>query len=72
VLPGTQIDGAAYLAERCRQAVSSHPLEDVDEVTISCGVVQYESGESAESLLKRADECLYRAKDAGRNRVVHA
>ncbi|MET0081782.1 MAG: diguanylate cyclase [Sedimenticola sp.] len=72
VLPGTQISGAAYLAERCRQAVAGHSLEDVDGVTISCGVVQYESGESAESLLKRADECLYRAKDAGRNCVVHA
>jgi len=36
-------------------------------VTFSCGVACYQPGESAEALLQRADEALYRAKADGRN-----
>ncbi|MES9845474.1 MAG: diguanylate cyclase [Candidatus Sedimenticola sp. 6PFRAG5] len=69
VLPGTQLDGAVYLAERCRQAVDESRFQDVGDITISCGVTQYRADEAVELLLKRVDELLYRAKNAGRNRV---
>jgi diguanylate cyclase len=39
-------------------------------IQISAGVVERRSGELLESMLKRADEAMYRAKDAGRNRVA--
>lgn len=38
-------------------------------VTVSCGVSMFEKGDTAESLLQRADEALYAAKRGGRNRV---
>jgi diguanylate cyclase (GGDEF)-like protein len=39
-------------------------------VTVSAGVAGYRAGESVSQLLHRADEALYEAKHAGRNRVV--
>ncbi len=41
-------------------------------ITFSAGVAQYQPGESQESLFKRADEALYRAKSNGKNQIVAA
>ncbi|WMJ08852.1 GGDEF domain-containing protein [Nitrosomonas sp. sh817] len=41
-------------------------------ITFSAGVAQYQPGESQESLFKRADEALYRAKSSGKNQIVAA
>jgi len=38
-------------------------------VTVSCGVAEYSAGDSAQTLMERADNALYEAKRAGRNRV---
>jgi diguanylate cyclase (GGDEF)-like protein len=74
VLPETTREGAVQLAERMRQAVAGQPFfveGDGRAVTISLGVAATD-GESvtAEGLMRRADENLYRAKHEGRNRVV--
>lgn len=74
VIPGTGLSGAVMAAERLRQAVLEHsfpaPMEDLT-VTISLGVATYPSPtvDSVDSLFRRADEALYRAKQNGRNRV---
>jgi diguanylate cyclase (GGDEF)-like protein len=61
------------LAERLRKAVENNPCGEAGKVTISIGVVQYrrgENNESVEDFVTRADEKMYDAKRAGKNRVV--
>lgn len=75
VLPETEAEGAAVVAERCRAAVASSCLLIEGKkvpMTVSLGVATFPGGEinSVERLLKAADDALYAAKDAGRNRVV--
>jgi diguanylate cyclase (GGDEF)-like protein len=68
--PETTKDGALLLAERLRKSVEEHPF-DGRRVTMSIGVSTYpEDGSDVETLMLRADEAMYRAKDGGRNRVV--
>ena len=76
VTPETNLAGAIVVAERIRAAVAGEPfvLHDgagVLPVTISIGVaVTAGADDKPETLLKRADDALYDAKNAGRNRVV--
>ncbi len=76
VLPETDRRVAEGVAERLRMVVAETPFH-VDEasvdlpVTISIGLaVTADARETPDSLLRRADEALYAAKAAGRNRVV--
>ncbi|HET6726372.1 MAG TPA: GGDEF domain-containing protein [Gammaproteobacteria bacterium] len=72
VLPATSLDGARTCAERIRRAIMDTPFKThVGElsVTASFGVTEYNFTESAETLIRRADKALYRAKTSGRNRI---
>ncbi len=73
LLPETNLDGARQVVERMREAVASLRIAteagDV-RLTTSAGVVAYRHGETLDALLRRADDALYEAKDAGRDRVV--
>jgi len=62
-------------AERVREAVSREALVTLDgtelpSVTISMGVSELVARQTVPGLLKKADAAMYRAKQAGRNRVV--
>src|SRR5215469_15466 len=78
VMPDTDIDFAYGIAERLRKSVETTPFEISRAphklaVTISIGIAGSKyAGDSAAQLLHRADQALYRAKNAGRNRVVAA
>ncbi|HEX2205790.1 MAG TPA: diguanylate cyclase [Longimicrobium sp.] len=77
ILPNTEEEEAGRFAERVRQAVEGHVYRDeANEIrmTLSCGVASFpsEGADSPESLLKKADDALYVAKESGRNRVVRA
>ena len=67
VLEGADLHKAAHLAEQLRTLVDANELVPDQTVTISLGVAELKEGESANDWLHRADEALYRAKDAGRN-----
>lgn len=57
------------LSEKLRILIESHSFHGVGKVTCSFGVTQFKEGDDQASIIKRADNCLYRAKEAGRNRV---
>lgn len=66
---------AKRVAERLRVAVEARLVksptsDELLEVTVSIGLTLARRGEGIEALLNRADECLYRAKMAGRNCVI--
>jgi diguanylate cyclase (GGDEF)-like protein len=63
ILPRCPIDAAADVADRLRAALP-------DSHTCSIGVAKWDGIEGKDELLQRADEVLYRAKEAGRNRVA--
>jgi diguanylate cyclase (GGDEF)-like protein/PAS domain S-box-containing protein len=74
LLPETRLAGAMELAARLCGIVAATPV-DVDgrivPVTTSIGVTEFQPDETGpESVMARADAALYRAKQAGRNRVV--
>jgi diguanylate cyclase (GGDEF)-like protein len=66
---GLDLTMACRVAERMRMAIQQTPFERVGTITCSFGVAQYIVGDTAQSLLARADKALYRAKSLGRNRV---
>jgi two-component system cell cycle response regulator len=71
LLPDTTVESAAILAERLRLSIAEHRLLYRDRpigVTCSFGVANLR-GTVPPSLIELADEALYRAKHAGRNRV---
>jgi diguanylate cyclase (GGDEF)-like protein len=69
LLPETECEKAAILAERIRKALEDHDFHTGEMVTCSFGVVEINKGESIKDAVNRADELLYAAKRNGRNRV---
>ena len=73
LLPDTPIQAASYLAERVRERINKYPYiagTQLIEVTASLGVsVLIDEDKHFKEVLHRADQALYKAKHAGRNRV---
>ncbi len=63
-MPRTEIDDATFIAERLRRAVSASTA-----TTVSVGCAVREAGETADQVLKRADDMLLMAKRTGKDRV---
>ena len=72
IIPNTTAEEIYQTAEGLRQRLANYYHLEVGQVTASFGVALAESGEQLETLLKRADEALYLAKQQGRNRVIVA
>ncbi len=76
VMPGASLEDAGRVAERIRRDVASAPFrvmggKEQITITISVGVAAtVGDGDTPEGLLKRADEGVYEAKSAGRNKVI--
>ena len=72
-MPSMNCDGAVLLAQRLCGSIAATPVSFEGqriEVAVSIGVTSYRPPESMETMLARADQLLYAAKNAGRNRVV--
>ena len=77
MMPGASLKIARQRAEELRAAIAGlrlrHAQVDLPAVSLSCGVAAFpEHGGTADALLRAADQALYRAKEAGRNRVESA
>jgi diguanylate cyclase (GGDEF)-like protein len=75
LLPNTPLEGAVKVAENVRRALAELVVEACRQqlsVTASIGVAAAEQNATPSDLLERADQCLYRAKRAGKNRVEAA
>ena len=70
ILNNTDPAGAALALERFSEKVSSYAFPAVGRVTVSVGWVRIESQSLTSDLIHRADQALYKAKQAGRNRVL--
>ena len=69
ILPNTDYAKALRAAERARQSIEALVIDGLPRVTISGGVAQREEDESIETMIDRADQSLYQAKNSGRNQV---
>jgi diguanylate cyclase (GGDEF)-like protein len=76
LLPETPLDSAVLVAERLRRRIAESPLLDAAaRVALTASIGVAEAGaptDGVAALMKEADAALYRAKNAGRNRVVAA
>jgi diguanylate cyclase (GGDEF)-like protein len=75
VLPESSLDGATNLAERIREIVANHAFQFEGKqvrVSVSLGIALTNGDETLTpgELIRQADEKLYQAKRAGRNRVI--
>ncbi|CAI8969697.1 diguanylate cyclase [Pseudomonas zeae] len=72
LMPATPPAVGAKLLETLRAAIEACPFHFKGErvtITLSMGLATFRAGEHSDLVLKRADQALYRAKNAGRNRV---
>jgi diguanylate cyclase len=72
LLPSTVPAAGMKLLEHLRASIEACPFHFKGErvtITISMGLTAFKPGEHSDLVLKRADQALYRAKNAGRNRV---
>src|SRR5262249_18386095 len=69
--PSTNLDQAVRRADRLRSSLQGAKIGGIDRLKITCsfGVSEMEHGDTPESVLRRADQALYAAKEAGRDRT---
>jgi diguanylate cyclase (GGDEF)-like protein len=70
ICPETSLEGTLKLMEDLKKIIESESFETVGTVTASFGLTLFDLEDDASTILKRADDALYKAKDDGRNKVV--
>ncbi|WP_297456489.1 diguanylate cyclase [Persephonella sp.] len=69
IAPETDISGTRILAEKLRKKIEEYNFDKVGKVTSSFGVTEATPEDTPDSIVQRADQALYLAKEKGRNRV---
>jgi len=72
IMPESSLEDANQLYRRILGAVSSRPLGQAGKLFLSAGVAELRPEDDPVSFFQRADDALYRAKEAGKGRVVSA
>jgi diguanylate cyclase (GGDEF)-like protein len=72
ILPESTLDDADQLYRRIQAAVSSRPISQIGKLHLSAGVAELQPADDSVTFFQRADEALYRAKNAGKGQVVAA
>ena len=72
VMPESALHDADQLYRRVRSAVSAGPIGQAGRVFLSAGVAELQEDDNPTSFFERADEALYRAKEAGKGQVRQA
>lgn len=71
VLPGSELKAALQLAEKIRHSLTHQRFPKVGSITCSYGVATAKADDTIEKLINRADKRLYRAKEQGRDQIIH-
>jgi len=71
ILPMTDSTAAMMVAEKIRRTIESTSIASVGNLTVSIGVQEVQENDIDEDVaVTRADECMYKAKETGRNKVI--
>ena len=69
ICPHTNLEGIKIVANIIREKIEKHQFPVVGNKTASFGITIYQDNDNLETIISRADEALYNAKNNGRNRV---
>jgi diguanylate cyclase (GGDEF)-like protein len=72
IMPETALADAEQLANRIARTVAERPVGEVHTLFVSAGVAELRADDEPTRLFERADEALYRAKQAGKSRTIAA
>jgi diguanylate cyclase (GGDEF)-like protein len=72
LLPEASGQEAELLCERLHRAVSSTPVAEAGNVSVSAGIAELQADDDPNTFFERADQALYRAKERGKAQVVRA
>lgn len=71
ICPESDVQGVIKLMETFKEKICNYKFSKVENKTASFGVTMSQRGDTIESILKRADDALYQAKDNGRNKIEY-
>jgi diguanylate cyclase (GGDEF)-like protein len=72
IIPESTLEDADQLYRRIQHAVAARPIGQAGTLYLSAGVAELRPTDDAVTFFQHADEALYRAKDAGKGRVIAA
>ena len=70
-LTATGLAEAMFISERIRKPVAAHTFKTVGRITISIGIATFRENDDRKSMILRADNNMYKAKELGRNRSYY-